>query len=180
LAGAYTVEERMMLQVSIKRGARTIKKFTALNDIVINRGVISRLISLSVSSGRDLINNYIADGLIIATPTGSTAYSLSAGGPVLHPGVEAIIINPICPHSLTERPVILPPDKGLTISLPEPERKAVLTLDGQVTHPLSGRDRVQVSRAGSRAKLIVIKGYSFYRMLGNKLHWGTRKGKGAL
>jgi NAD+ kinase len=176
-AGEYALETRMMLHVAVRRRGRLVKHFTALNDMVINRGQLSRLMSITVATRTEPINTYFADGLIIASPTGSTAYSLSAGGPVVHPRTQVFIIAPICPHSLTERPMIVPSDESLVVTSDGKGARSILTIDGQVGYPLSPQDMVVVSRERFAARLVVFPGYSFYGILRSKLHWGVRKGK---
>jgi NAD+ kinase len=175
--GRYRVEERMMLHVAVRRPGQPVKHLTALNDLVIHRGRISRLIRIHVAAGREPINTYIADGLIVASPTGSTAYSLSAGAPIVHPRTRVFLVTPICPHSLTERPMVLATDEKLGLGIAPGQPHCTLTVDGQVGYPLTARDTVTVTREKYPVRLVMFPGHSFYSVLRNKLHWGVRKGK---
>jgi NAD+ kinase len=175
--GRYRVEERMMLHIAVRRPGRPGRHLTALNDLVVHRGRISRLIRVNVAAGREHINTYFADGLIVATPTGSTAYSLSAGAPIVHPRTRVFVVTPICPHSLSERPMVLSADEELRLGIEPGQPHCTLTVDGQVGYPLTARDTVVVTREKFPARLVVFPGHSFYAVLRNKLHWGVRRGK---
>jgi NAD+ kinase len=169
--GDYTCEERLMLEVCIMRQGEIIAQETGLNDLVMNSRGISRLIELEVTSSGMLLGSYRADGIIIATPTGSTAYSLSAGGPILDPTSNALVINPICPHSLGVRPLVIPADREIKISAVSNERSVTATIDGQIAHELEPGDEVRVTRSDTVTSLVSIGTRSFYDIIREKLFW---------
>lgn len=182
ISGGFRYEDRMNVDGAVFRNGRQIESFTALNDIVINKGALSRVIEIKLAVDCGYVTTYTADGLIVSTPTGSTAYSLSAGGPIVNPVMEAIIATPICPHTLAVRPMILAPTQELSVDLwaghslhGEPEVK--LTVDGQVGFDLVSGDRMVFSRSEQKTRL-VLSGYrTFYEVLSNKLKWGDRRRK---
>ena len=171
--GEYQTEYRMLLKAELSNGA-TIDSPYALNDVVIDNGPISRLIDINMTVNGEEVVSYRADGLVIATPTGSTAYSLAVGGPILHPGMEAIIASPISSFSLSTRPMVLSSRESLEISIHSDHGQAGLTLDGQIMVTLKNNDRVKIRRAGFDVKLVTFPENSFYTVLKNKLHWGYR------
>ncbi len=171
-AGEYQIEERMVLRVHIE-GKRQLDSPYALNDVVVDNGPISRLININLRVNKEDIVTYKADGLVIATPTGSTAYSLAVGGPIMHPKMEAIIAAPISSFSLNTRPMVFSGSDVLELNIWSEHGVAGLTLDGQVTAPLIDTDKVVISRADFRLKLVTFPQYSFYKLLRNKLHWGV-------
>ncbi len=171
--GEYQTEYRMLLKAELSSGM-TIDSPYALNDIVIDNGPVSRLIDINMTVNGEEVVSYRADGLIIATPTGSTAYSLAVGGPILHPGMEAIIASPISSFSLSTRPMVFSSRESLEISIHSDHGQAGLTLDGQIMMTLKNNDRVKIRRAGFDVKLVTFSGNSFYTVLKNKLHWGYR------
>jgi NAD+ kinase len=177
LAGRYKCEDRMNVDAEVWRDGERVDKFTALNDMVINKGALSRVIEIKTSVDCDYLATYTADGLIVSTPTGSTAYSLSAGGPIVNPSMEAIIATPICPHTLAVRPMILAPDQELGVELwagnsqhGEPEVK--LTVDGQVGYDVLSGDKITFTKSTQRTRLILSGYRSFYEVLRQKLKWG--------
>jgi NAD+ kinase len=182
LGGGFRYEDRMNVDGAIFRKGEQIESFTALNDIVINKGALSRVIEIKLAVDCGYVTTYTADGLIISTPTGSTAYSLSAGGPIVNPAMEAIIATPICPHTLAVRPMILAPTQELSVDLwaghslhGEPEVK--LTVDGQVGFDLLSGDRIVFGRSEQKTRL-VLSGYrTFYEVLSSKLKWGDKRRK---
>jgi len=169
----FSFQNRMMHHVSVLRTDECIKKFTTLNELVIARSEISRIMRFSISANNSPITSFFADGLIVATPTGSTAYSLSAGGPVINPTMEAFVLTPICPQALSVRPMVLSHNETLTIKIDEQPGKFVLTLDGQVMFPLETNDIIEVKKESFVTKLLVFNDYSFYSILQNKLNWGS-------
>jgi NAD+ kinase len=173
LAGRMTVEDRMMLSARLHREGGLAGSFLALNDVVIVKGAMSRIIDLSVSVDGQSAIDYRADGLIIATPTGSTAYSLSAGGPILFPTMDAVVLTPICSHTLTNRPIVLPGRQRIEVAVLT-SQEVVLTVDGQVGTPLRERDRVEVAQAASRIRLVRFPHKHFFSVLRTKLKWGER------
>jgi NAD+ kinase len=172
LAGRLTISERVMLHAELERGDKILDKQTVLNEVVINKGALARMIELELSIDQDFVCRYRADGLIVASPTGSTAYSLSAGGPIVHPSVESFIITPICPHTLSDRPVVVGDNSIIEVKLSAGTESVFLTLDGQKGIPLLATDRVRISRAQQLLKLIQTPNKSYFEILRNKLKWG--------
>ncbi|MDF1544253.1 MAG: NAD(+)/NADH kinase [bacterium] len=173
VARKYQTEYRMLLKAELANGT-TLESPYALNDIVIDNGPVSRLIDINLSVNGEEVISYRADGLIIATPTGSTAYSLAVGGPILHPGMEAVVASPISSFSLSTRPMVFSSRETFEISIHSDHDQSGLTLDGQVMVGLTNNDRVKIRRAGFDVKLITFPENSFYTVLKNKLHWGHR------
>jgi len=174
VAGRHAVEERMMLAAEVGRAGEVAERFLALNDMVVTKSGYARLMPIRVCVNGEHLATYLADGLIVSTPTGSTAYNLSAGGPILSPGVRAMVITPICPHTLTARPVVVDADDVATVEVASKVEGVLLTVDGQVGCPLRGGDVVQVRRAEERARLVRLKAPSFYELLRQKFAWGER------
>jgi NAD+ kinase len=169
--GDFLTEERMVLECRHDQDDR--RKLLALNDVVIDKGGVARMIHLYLSVGEEFICTYNADGLIISTPTGSTAYSLAAGGPLVSPQMRAIISAPICPHTVTQRPMVFPSSQVLKVKVESPHGEAVLTVDGQVAVNLKSGDTVTIREAQHSIKLITFPERSFYEILRTKLHWGV-------
>ncbi len=172
LDGRFRTEDRMMLEVELIRGGAASGRHRALNDAVITKGALARVLNLEVRVDGEYLISYISDGLIIATPTGSTAYSLSAGGPIVAPETRAAILTPICPHTLTNRPIILPDDCEVTIDVRSESEHMMLTVDGQVGIPLGSGDEIRISKAEKRTRLIIWAGLSYFEVLRKKLNWG--------
>jgi NAD+ kinase len=172
LAGRLTISERVMLHVELHRGEKNIDKQSVLNEVVINKGALARMIEVELIIDNVFVCRYRADGLIVASPTGSTAYSLSAGGPIVHPSVESFIITPICPHTLSDRPVVVRDTSIIEMKLSAGTESVFLTLDGQKGIPLQPTDRVRVSRDDKLLKLIPTPNKSYFEILRNKLKWG--------
>jgi NAD+ kinase len=172
-AGRYTTETRLMLAGRVLRGGGPAADRLALNDIVITRGALSRMIELDVAVDGQPVCHVKADGLIVATATGSTAYNLSAGGPIVHPNVDALVLTPIAPHALTNRPLVLPAAVAITVSpIIEPQSDVVLTFDGQYGVPLEAGDVVEVARATRVLRLVHVSTRTHFDMLREKLKWG--------
>lgn len=172
LAGDVRTEKRMMLDVLITRHGALVGKGSVLNEVVINRDNLSRIVELETAVDDRHLATFKADGLIISTPTGSTAYSLSAGGPIIFPEQDAMIMNPICPHTLTNRPVILPEGVTITVILWTKEAGATLTLDGQVAFTLKSGDAVTVSKSRFVTMLVASPHRDYLEILRTKLGWG--------
>jgi NAD+ kinase len=172
LAGKLAASERVMLTASLLRDGQNIESQSVLNEAVITKGALARMIEIELSINEDFVCRYRADGLIVATPTGSTAYSLSAGGPIVHPAVESIILTPICPHTLTDRPLVVGDCCNVVMRLRGPAESVYLTLDGQKGVLMQSEDRVAISRATERLKLIQPHRKSYYEILRSKLKWG--------
>jgi len=175
--GDYEVEDRQMLITSIRRGKKNIGTYEVLNDVVINKGALARIIDLSIYIEDSHVTTYKADGIILATPTGSTAYSLSAGGPIVHPGIPVTIITPICPHTLTNRPLVVSSEMKVEIKVTTQEPDTYLTLDGQIGVRLKTGDLIEVKRTDTSVKLIKSPFRDFFSILKTKLMWGERYGK---
>jgi NAD+ kinase len=171
LTGEYQLEDRMLLEVEVSKKDRSVTRYLALNDAVINKGALARIIELEVSVNSQLVTLTRSDGLIISTPTGSTGYSLSAGGPILYPTLAALIITPICPHTLTNRPVVVPDGAVVGICLRR-GTDVMLTVDGQVGMPLEQGDCLEVMKATAVLRLVQSKGSPFFKLLREKLKWG--------
>jgi NAD+ kinase len=171
IAGEYTLEHRMLLQIEVSKPDSPVVRHLALNDAVINKGALARIIELEVTANGDLVTMIRADGLIVSSPTGSTAYSLSAGGPILHPTLGAFIVTPICPHTLTNRPVVIPDSTDIGICLHRGS-DVMLTVDGQVGIPIEPGDQVTVRKAAPSIRLVQATGTTFFRVLREKLKWG--------
>lgn len=172
LAGRSSMSERVMLQVELLRGATVLDLQHVLNDAVINKSTLARMIELELFIDDDFVCRYRADGLVVATPTGSTAYSLSAGGPIVHPSVEAFVITPICPHTLTDRPVVVRDSSSIEVKLAENSESVFLTLDGQKGIPMQSEDRIRITRSPQFLKLIQPPKKSYFEILRSKLKWG--------
>jgi NAD+ kinase len=172
LAGRLPSSERVMLDVELVREGNVIERQTVLNEAVINKGALARMIDLELVIDAEFICRYRVDGLIVATPTGSTAYSLSAGGPIVHPSVESWVITPICPHTLSDRPVVIRDSSEVEINLSAGTESVFLTLDGQTGIPMEPSDQVRMKRAAERLKLIQPQKKSYFEILHSKLKWG--------
>lgn len=174
LKGHYTIRKKMLLKTTIKRKNGVRRTFQALNDVVINKGALARIIDIKAAINGEYLTTYRSDGLIISTPVGSTGYSLSAGGPIVCPGVYCIIITPICPHTLTNRPILIREGDTITLTLLSKEDEVIVTVDGQVGHPIGYEDTVDISKSENSIAMIVPPGKSYYEILRTKLKWGER------
>jgi len=174
LTGDFSVEERMTLEVQVYSKKRRPKKFRILNDAVIAKGARSRIIDLETYVGKEYLCTYKADGLIIATPTGSTAYSLAAGGPILYPSLGAIALSPICPHTLTNRPIVVSSKSTIRVTLRSAGDTVILSPDGQQGVLLKNGDVVEARDYGVPVSLVKAPSRSYFEVLRNKLKWGER------
>jgi NAD+ kinase len=174
LRGEHRIGRRSMLHCDVVRGDEVVASYTALNDVVFTKMAIARVIDLEVYWNKHFICKYKADGLIISTPTGSTAYSLAAGGPIIFPQVAALTITPICPHMLTNRPVIVPDSGEITVSARSEDEEIYLTVDGQVGQPLKRDDRVVCRNSEHTLQLVRPPKMLFFDVLRQKLKWGER------
>lgn len=173
LDGEYDMEQRIMLEVEILRGEESILRDTAFNDMVIGKGLLERLIEFQIYIDGEFVTESRSDGMIVATPTGSTAYALSAGGPILHPQLESLILVPICPHTLSMRPIALRDSSVIDLTLVEICRRcAHVSLDGQIKLHLEGDEKVRVRRAKNTVKLVRTLEHNHYAALRSKLGWG--------
>lgn len=171
LSKNFTIEKRMMLEAFIISSTQKPLNFIALNDVVISKVYLPRIVSLKTFISGELITTYSADGLIISTPTGSTAYSLSAGGPIVHPNLEVIILSPICAHTLAIRPLIISHRESIRVVPEPPVRDILLTIDGQIGHSIKEGDEIEVKKSSCQAKLVRLKEKSFFKILRSKLGW---------
>lgn len=174
LAGDFETEQRQMLKAAIYRQGESIGESMVLNDIVINKGVLARIIDLETHIDGAYLTTFKADGLILATPTGSTAYSLAAGGPIVYPSLNSIIVNPICPHTITNRPLVVPDTATVKVILKTTNQNVHITLDGQVGMPLQGGDVVEAKKAPGHIQLIRSPYKTHFELLRTKLRWGER------
>ncbi len=177
--GGYTTISRMVLEARVIRDGAEVHRFKALNDVYVNRVNMPKLTSISAWCGDAFITEFFADGIIVATPSGSTAYSLSAGGPIVEPSVQAFLLTPICPHSLTERPLILPADVNIKLAVNDKNPDLLLTADGLESFNLHSGDEVIVSYSGVRKNLIQLAEKSYFSLLREKLGWGRGYKKGS-
>ena len=167
------VETRVMLETKVLRGGSEVIQFQVLNDVVINKSTLARIIDLDVTINDNFLTTFRADGLIISTPTGSTAYNLSAGGPILYPTSESFVLTPICPFTLTNRPIIVPDKAVIDIKLgKESEETVVLTFDGQVGFDLHHEDLVTIRKSDEKITLFKSPDHSYFEILRTKLMWG--------
>ncbi|TAM81813.1 MAG: NAD(+) kinase [Acidobacteria bacterium] len=174
LSGNYRSERRVQIEGELVRTDEVLSSFRALNDVVLNKGAIARIQDFEVYADGEFISNYKSDGLIVATPTGSTAYSLAAGGPVVSPSVEAFIITPICAHTLTNRPLVLRDSARIEIVVKSQREAAYLTVDGQVGIATHSEDIIRVRKSDSFVELIQPPQRNYYEILRQKLKWGER------
>ncbi|MCY1021171.1 NAD(+)/NADH kinase [Pyxidicoccus sp. MSG2] len=174
LTGRFQVDSRMKLTCRLIRGGRTLIEDEILNDVVINKGALARIADHETSIDGVPITTYKADGVILATPTGSTAYSLSAGGPIVHPSVDCTVLSPICSHALTQRSIVVPADRVIRVTLRSETADTYLTLDGQTGHGLQGGDCIEVVRSPNRVNLVRNPRVAYFSILRQKLHWGER------
>ncbi|HZJ55716.1 MAG TPA: NAD(+)/NADH kinase [Myxococcaceae bacterium] len=174
LAGKARLHTRMKLACRLHRGGQVVLEDEVLNDVVINKGALARIADHEVSLDGQFMTTFKSDGVIIATPTGSTAYALAAGGPILHPALECAVVAPICPHALTQRPFVVPGDQVVNVVLRSEVADVYLTLDGQAGHHLQQGDRLEVWRSPNRAVLVSNPNIDYFGILRQKLHWGER------
>ncbi len=169
LNGDYSLENRLLLSVNVNRDNGDCECYTAINDAVISRGALSRIIDLDVKIDGSTVSSYRADGVILATPTGSTAYALSAGGPVIAPNLKCFELVPVCSHALSARCVMLSSDSAVEIKASSPDGKSYLTIDGQISVELSDKDVVEVKSSEQTLNMIVLKKRNFFKLAGEKL-----------
>ncbi len=172
LAGQYRLDARMMLSARVNRQGTENGQFLALNEAVVTKGVLARMLRLSVYVNDTYVDTYLADGLILATPTGSTAYSLSAGGPIVYPNINVLVLTPICPHTLYTRSLILPEDGEVKIVAETEHTETMLTIDGQFGHALQAGDEIIFTKSALTTKLIRLNTRNFYDVLHQKLKGG--------
>ena len=172
LAANYRLDRRVMLDVELQRGTEQVTRNRVLNDIVINKSALARIIEIEAYLNRQFVNSFRADGLIVSTPTGSTAYNLSAGGPVVFPSMNAVVITPICPFTLSNRPIVVPDDAVIELCLKTEREEVALTLDGQVGFPLEVEDRVIIRKSRTTFNIVQPTNRNYFEVLRDKLRWG--------
>ncbi len=173
-ANDFVLDERLMLRTHIHRQGETATQGVVLNDVVISKGTLARMIELKIAIQGRFVTNLRGDGLIVSSPTGSTAYSLSAGGPIIDPAVQSLILTPICPHTLTHRPLIVPGNVEIEVTLTSKDDGAMATLDGQVGVAITQGDTVVIQTSEHRTRLIRFPESNYYDVLREKLKWGDR------
>ena len=172
LAGNFRLDKRVMLGVELRRGGELITRNRVLNDVVINKSALARIIEIEAYLNQRFVNSFRADGLIISTPTGSTAYNLSAGGPVIFPSMNAVVITPICPFTLSNRPIVVPDVATIELLLKTDQEEVTLTLDGQVGFSLKVEDRVVIGKSSVTFNLVQPSNRNYFDVLRDKLRWG--------
>lgn len=172
IAGDYAIEKRMVLEAAIQ-GVQGTDSFSAMNDVVMDRGGSPRVLRIRVHVDEKYFNTYIADGIIVSTPTGSTAYSLAASGPILVPSMESIVLNPICPHTLTARPTVIPASSVIQLEVESAESDAFISADGQNSTKLALGSRVIIKKGNYSVHLIIFEDHNFFDLLRKKLQWGS-------
>ncbi len=174
LKGECSVEERIMIQADIMRDGEVMTTYTVLNDVVITKGALARIIDLETYVDHSYVTTFKSDGLIMSTPTGSTAYNLSAGGPIVHPVLDCIVLTPICPHTLTNRPIVLSGESLIEVGLKSESEDVFLTLDGQIGVSLEKGDVVEVKKSPHKTRLFIPCERDYFQVLREKLKWGER------
>jgi NAD+ kinase len=172
LAGNYELESRLMLEVELRRGDQLVTHNRVLNDVVVNKSALARIIEIETYLNEQYVNSFRADGLIVSTPTGSTAYNLSAGGPIIYPSMNAVVITPICPFTLSNRPIVVPDNSLIEVRLMTRNEEVALTLDGQVGFPLQVVDRLTIRKSDTTFNLVRPTNRNYFDVLRDKLRWG--------
>jgi len=170
-AGRLMHSEYLIAECEVERNGKALARYRAMNDVVVSRGATSRVVTLDLAIDGKRVTSYVCDGLIVATPVGSTGHSLSAGGPILVPETSALVISLICPHTLSSRPLVVPDTSNIEIVAAECSGQLLLSVDGQVIHPLLEGDRVKVRSANKGVRLLHLPGYDYFAVLRKKLHW---------
>ncbi len=174
LAGKFTVSERIRLDCNIRRDDEDVANYQVLNDVVINKGALARIVDIAIWVDKDYLTTFKADGLIISSPTGSTAYNMAAGGSIVYPGVNCLMITPICPHMLTNRPIIVSDRSVITVKMSFDSERVFCTADGQVGMALQGSDELVIKQAEVGTRLIKSATRNYFEVLRTKLRWGER------
>ncbi|MGI8470265.1 MAG: NAD(+)/NADH kinase [Pyrinomonadaceae bacterium] len=172
LEGNYEIDRRVMLDVEHLRGEQILETGRILNDVVINRAVLAKIIEVEITLNDLYVNSFRADGMIVATPTGSTAYSLSAGGPIVYPSMNAVVLTPVCPFTLTNRPIVIPDAAEIKLKLKSKSEGVMLTLDGQVGYQMQPEDCVRIRKSATSFNLVQPPNRNYFDVLRNKLKWG--------
>lgn len=172
IAGKYEIDRRVMLEAEVFRAGKSIASGRVLNDVVINKAALARIIQIDVKLNGLFVNLFRSDGLIISTPTGSTAYNLSAGGPIIYPSMNAVVITPICPFTLTNRPIVIPDAAEIELTLKDENEGVILTFDGQTGHAMKANDRVVIRKSETTFNLVQPANRNYFDVLRDKLKWG--------
>jgi len=172
VAGDYEIDRRVMLDAELSHDGKVTARGRVLNDVVINKAALARIIEIEVSLNSLYVNSFRSDGLIVSTPTGSTAYNLSAGGPIIFPSMNAVVLTPICPFTLTNRPIVVPDTAEIELRLKDENEGVVLTFDGQTGYPLTAGDRVRIRKSATTFNLVKPANRNYFDVLRNKLKWG--------
>ena len=170
--GEYEIDSRVMLEAELHRGDERLASGRVLNDVVINKAALARIINIDVKLNSLFVNTFRADGLIVSTPTGSTAYNLSAGGPIVYPSMNAVVLTPICPFTLTNRPIVVPDSAEISLTLDDENEGVVLSLDGQTGFPMRARDKVIIRKSETTLNLVQPANRNYFDVLRDKLKWG--------
>lgn len=169
--GGYSLSHRSTIDAVFHHEGRVAGRYRALNDVVIGWGETSRVVTLALAIDGGPVGSFVCDGLIVSTPTGSTGHSLSTGGPVVHPESHVIVLNPICPHTLSNRPMVIPDDRRVAIEVVRSSKRQILVIDGQDHHQIVQGDRLEISRSPQGLRFIHLPGYNYFDVLRQKLHW---------
>lgn len=172
IAGEYEIDRRVMLEVEHWREREKLITGRVLNDVVINKAALARIIDIDVKLNELFVNTFRADGLIVSTPTGSTAYNLSAGGPIIYPSMNAVVLTPICPFTLTNRPIVVPDSATIELTLQNENEGVVLSLDGQTGYPMRAHDRIVIRKSKTTFNLVQPANRNYFDVLRDKLKWG--------
>lgn len=172
LAGRYRLDPRVMLAAELYRGEERLLRNRVLNDVVVSKSALARIVEIETRIDGQFVNLFRADGLIVSTPTGSTAYNLSAGGPIIYPSMNAVVITPICPHTLSNRPLVVPDSTGIEVALRTPREEVALTLDGQVGYRLEAGDCIRITKSHTAFNLVQPLNRNYFEVLRGKLKWG--------
>ncbi len=174
MRGDYATDPRVMIDCAIERRGRAVERAIALNDVVINTSALARILEIDCWIDGKFVTYYRADGLIVSTPTGSTAYNVSAGGPILMPSMGAFVLNPICPHTLSNRPLVVPDTVAIDLKLRPTGEEVTLTIDGQIGFKLAVNDHILLRKSAATFNVVTPRDRNYFEVLRNKLRWGGR------
>jgi len=172
ISGEYEIDRRVMLDAEHWRGDKMLVEGRVLNDVVVNKAALARIIDMNVRLNGLFVNTFRADGLIVSTPTGSTAYNLSAGGPIIYPSMNAVVLTPICPFTLTNRPIVVPDSAEIEVTLENENEGVALSFDGQIGYPMAARDRIVIRKSRTTFNLVQPANRNYFDVLRDKLKWG--------
>ncbi len=171
VAGGFDLSARTLIECVVRRDANELSRHHALNDIAVGWGETSRVVTIALKVRDELVTTFMCDGLIVSTPTGSTGHSLSAGGPIIYPNAGVLVINPICPHTLSNRPLVIPDSLDIELTILESAKRLLMSVDGQEHAHLLQNDTITITRSPRSARLVLVPGYSYFDLLRRKLHW---------